>query len=270
MRRRFYAMLLCACFGLTAWAQQVENDPRMGFKVVSTIKEFKALEENTEARLRLCYDTIVYVQGGDLYVRDGAVCGAINFKDTGLHLEQGMIIFGTIVGRLAIVDGKAQFIATENTTDKYFTMLGKADYVTRYYVWDDDLSDQYIDDVVNIGEVTVDSLPDADGTLHLYAYKKSSDARMLVTDKYGINQKSIKVPAVCTNLTGILNLSGKESELYTLTDIGAVAKHTGITHPRLDHTADSSLHYNLSGQQVSTAYKGIVVTNDGWKRIVKE
>lgn len=269
MKRRIYAMLLCACFGLTAWAQQVEDDPRTGFKDVGTIKEFKALEENMEARLRLCYDTIVYVQNGDIYVRDGAVCGAINFKDTGLCLEQGMIIFGTIVGRLAIVHGKAQFVATENTTDKYLTVLGQTDYVARYYVWDDGLSDQYIDDVVNIGEVTVDSLPDAAGTPRLYAYKRSSGARMLVTDKYGLSQQSIKVPAVCTNLKGILNHSGSESELYTLTDISTVAQYTGITHPRLGYTADSPLRYNLSGQQVSTAYKGIVVTGDGRKRIIK-
>ena len=267
MKRRIYAVLLCACFGLTAWAQQVEVDPRTGFKDVSTIKEFKALKENTEARLRLCYDTIVYVQGGDIYVRDGAVCGAINFKDTGLHLEQGMILFGTIVGRLSIVDGKAQFIATENTTDKYFTIVGQANYVARYYVWDDDLSDQYIDDVVNIGEVIVDSLPDAAGTQRLYAYKRSSSARMLVTDKYGLNQQSFKVPATCANLKGILNHYGSESELYTLTDISTVAQPTGITRPRLD--TDSPLHYNLSGQQVSTAYKGIVVTSDRRKRLVK-
>lgn len=269
MKCRIYTMLLCACFGLTAWAQQVENDPRTGFKEVNTIKEFKALEENTEARLRLCYDTVVYVQGGDIFVRDGAVCGAINFKDTGLHLEQGMVIFGTIVGRLAIIDEKAQFVATENTTDKYFTVLGKADYVARYYVWDDDLSNQYIDDVVNLGEVMVDSLQNPGGTPQLYAYKRSSSARMLVTDKYGLSQKSIKVPAVCANLKGILNHSGSESELYTLIDIGTVAQHTGITYPHLGYNIDSSLRYNLSGQQVSTAYKGIVVTGDGRKRIVK-
>jgi hypothetical protein len=72
------------------------------------------------------------------------------------------------------------------------------------------------------------------------------------------------VPAKCNGLKGILARNGSSGELYTLADICAIAQ-PGLL---LDDTS-ADVHYNLAGQKVSNAYRGITVSGNGRKRIAK-
>ncbi len=292
MKKIIYTMLLWACFGLTAVAQQTEDgdtvchsttpgdtpyvdplgnmpeDPRTGFKNVNSIQELKLQEPDTEVRLTLVYDTVLFARNNDVYVRCGVSCAAINFKDMGLNLQEGMVLFGSVVGRYVVIDGKAQFVGTENTTDQYYTVTARVDYTTPYYDWNENTQNNVVDDVVETGEVTIDSLADAAGTRRLYACKQNSTTRLLLTDKYGFCQQPIQIPAKCSGLKGILTRNGNSGELYTLTDISTVAQPLAITGLRRDD-ASADAHYNLAGQKVSNAYRGIIVTGNGRKIIVK-
>lgn len=266
MKRGLFLMVLTVCFGLTVWAQQVEEDPRAEFMDVNSIKDFKALPENTEARLKLCYDTVVFVQDGDAYVRDGNRGGAINFKNTGLDLKQGMVIYGTVVGRLVFIDGKAQFLATENTTDKYFIVTSELDFSPRQYEWGDDSSGQYVDDVVTIGEVTVDSLADNVGVRRLYAYKRSNGLRILLTDRYGFINMPVKIPAMYQNLRGIFAQNGKENELYLLTDMGTGYQPTAVTLPRHGSNSYTSI-FDLQGRPMKGIPQHGIYVKNGRKEV---
>lgn len=247
--------------------KEVPDDPRTGFVTVSDIAELKMQAPDTEVRLVLTYDTVLFAGNGDMYVRDGNVRGAINFKGMNLRLEEGMVLLGSVVGRLVMVDDKAQFVATENTTDKYYIVTEKMAYTTPYYDLDEEGQD-YVDDVVVTGEVMIDSLEDDAGTRRLYAYKQTNGARLLLNDKYDFCSQSIVVPAKCATLKGILSVGNSGSELYVLTDIGTVSESTRIKKTSREATTDNTPRYNLSGQRVSPVYKGVVVNREGRKYII--
>lgn len=270
MKKIFYSMIVGLCLSTTVTAQNVTKDPRPGFTEVSSIRELKQLEPNTEARLTLIYDTVMFVSNSDMYVRDGASgCYAINFKNMGLDLKQGMVIFGSIVGKYMKADGKSIFTATENTTDKYFTVTCTTDYLMPFIDFDNEDNYNHVDDVVTTGEVIIDSLADASGTTRLYA-SQSNGARVMLTDKYGYGGQSIQVPAKCTNISGILSSSSNgENELYMLTDISTIAEPLAVTRPQKDDASADATRYNLAGQKVSATYKGVVLSRSGKKWIAR-
>lgn len=239
----------------------VPKDPRTGFTNVDGIKAFKELADGAEARLVLTYDTVLFARNGDIYVRDGNGGGAIIFKDTGLDLKEGMVLLGTVVGRLSIVEGKPLFTATENTTDKYYIMVNQTPYTMPFYDFDEGGQDSQIDDVVVTGEVMVDSMPDVAGVRRLYAYKQKGSSRVQLTDKYGFSKKAISVPAKCSNLKGIL-VSNTDRELYLLTDISAIAQPTGIRAIEEKRAAVDAPLYDLQGRRVDAEpQKGIYIQN---------
>ncbi len=267
-QRIIFGFLVAICSIVTVSAQRIAEDPRNGFNNVNSIRELKLQESGTEVRLTLIYDTVLFARNNDVYVRCGNSNAAVNFKDMGLNLQEGMVLFGSIVGRYVVTDDKASFVGTENTTDQYYIVTSRVDYTTPYYDWNDNLQNNVVDDVVETGEVTIDSLADAAGIRRLYACKQNCTTRLLLTDKFGFCQQPIRVPAKCNGLKGILARNGSSGELYTLADISAIAQPLSVTGLLLDDTS-ADVHYNLAGQKVSNAYRGITVSGNGRKRIAK-
>lgn len=247
--------------------KQIPEDPRTEIKTVRNITELKKLEADTEARLTLIYDTVLFASNGDVYVRDGSGCGAINFRDMKLNLEEGMVLIGSVVGRIVKDGKKAQFVATENTTSDYYAIIDKTPYVSPYIDIDIEEQDEYVDDVVVTGEVTIDSLPDAYGQLRLYAFKQRNGARLQLTDKYEFCSQPVKVPARCSGLRGVLSSNEDGNELYVLTDVSVLAQPTSIMPFRQDSPADNSACYTLSGQRASATFHGITITRNGKKTV---
>lgn len=247
----------------------VPEDPRTDIPTVDDIKALKQLEVGMEARLKLPYDTVLYVNGAEAYMRDGGYGYAIRFVDMGLNLQQGMVLLGTVVGRVMEQDGRKVFTRTDNTTDQYYIVNEKRDYTLLNFDWDKEDNDEQVDDVVGTGEVIVDSLTDAAGVRRLYAYEDGRNTRLLITDRYGFSRRSISVPARCANLKGILSSGGGLPELYPLIDISAVAHPAGIAAPTSSSATGNHNRYDLQGRRLSAPAKGVFIES-GKKRMANK
>lgn len=249
------------------WAE-MPTDPRPGFTTVKSIKELKKLEPGTEARLTLAHDTVLFAKSGELYIRDGGDIGAIRFSNSGLDLQEGMVLLGSVVGRLDIEDGKRVFAGTNNTVANYFKVTCIVPYKMPYIDGLDDMQEQFVDDVVVTGEVVIDSLADSNGSRQLYA-TLSDDSRLLLTDYYDLTQAPITVPAVCLGLRCIVAWSDDHYTLYPLSDLSSNASPLGIA-PVNNYLSSAATHlYNLQGQRLTDKPLRGVYICDGRKIIAK-
>ena len=81
---------------------------------------FKALEKGTEAKVTLKDAYVTAVSGNNAYVQDAS--GALYFYNTGLALEAGKVLNGTVIGKLDIYNTLPEFTKTANTNAEGFTI----------------------------------------------------------------------------------------------------------------------------------------------------
>ena len=94
--------------------------------IVENIAAFKALEDGTEATLKLNNAQVLFVSTNDTYIRDAS--GAIDFYQTGLSLEPGQVLNGTVTGKKATYNKIPELAKTDNTNADAFTATaGKAE-----------------------------------------------------------------------------------------------------------------------------------------------
>ena len=94
--------------------------------IVENIAAFKALEDGKEATLKLNNAQVLYVGTNDTYIRDAS--GAIDFYQTGLSLEAGQVLNGTVTGKKATYNNIPEMAKTDNTNADAFTATaGKAE-----------------------------------------------------------------------------------------------------------------------------------------------
>ena len=264
-----YEQNLAAASGeyVNPWAQ-IPTDPRPGIRTVKSIKELKKLESGTEARLMLYCDTVLFAKSGEIYIRDGASSAAICFRNSGLDLQEGMVLLGTVVGRLDVVDGTPQFVGTANTVPDYFIVTDQSPYTMPYIEGSGDVQDSYVDDVIVTGEVVIDSIADNSGARQLYVCM-NDDSRLLLSDYYGFTQSPISVPSTCDGLRCILVWVDGHYVLYPLDNLGTDASPVGVApvmhrqHPSVSST------YDLQGRRISRQPRQGIYIRDGRKVVVK-
>ena len=115
------------------------------------------------------------------------------------------------------------------------------------------LGEKYLCNLVKISGVKLDSVGS-----NLYAYQ--GDAQIQIYDSF---KKLTGVEIVKGNenniVTGILVVYKTTYELYPITVDGIVT--TAITNLKADSAKAQAPVYNLAGQRVDAAYKGVVIQN---------
>ena len=235
-------------------------DPTPEVTTVANIAAFKALVTGTTANLTLNNAQVVYKneytsKNGtniEYYVRDAS--GAIQFYNTGLELEEGQILNGTVEVKYNPYNGMPEAVKTANTSLEKLT-VGNVETIAPKQVTVSDLTDDtYLCELVQV-TANVSILKEGDYT---NTYLESDGDQVMFYDKFkkGIN------PADGSQHTyvGILiaaKLSGKQVIEFAPT---AEVLPTGINGV-VAETSSNAPAYNLAGQKVSASYKGIVIKN---------
>ena len=160
---------------------------------VSSLAAFKALEANTEARLTLNDAIVTYANGRDVYVQDAT--GALEFYNTGLSLEAGKVVNGTVIGKLSIYNDLPEFVKTDNTNADNLVFTDGTVEVTDMTVAQA-LKAESISMLVKISDIEI---AESDGKF----YVKDGDDLLQIYDKFKVISSDFSYPEKA-NITGII------------------------------------------------------------------
>lgn len=219
----------------------------------SDIADFKAQVDGTVQNLTLNNAKVLYADETNKYVYVKDETGAICFYNAGLGLTTGDVLNGSVAGALSIFNNLPEFVANSLTNkDKLTQSTGTPEEPIAATVAEL-LSDKYLCNLVKISGVKLDSAGS-----NLYAYQ--GDAQIQIYDQF---KKLAGVQIVKGNenniVTGILVVYKDTYEIYPITVDGIVT--TAITDLKADSAKAQAPVYNLAGQRVDAAYKGVVIQN---------
>ena len=144
------------------------------------IAAFKALDNNTEAKLMLANAEVLYAKNSDIFVRDAS--GAIDFYNTGLTLTAGQKLNGYVIGKFTTYNNLPELAKTTNTkADGYTATTGT---VSAKDIGLDEVAG-YVCDLVQVKGVTIAKEDDG----NYYASNEDGD-KVQVYDKFKIGYET--------------------------------------------------------------------------------
>lgn len=225
------------------------------------IAAFKALENNTEAELTLTDAVVTFVNVKDMYITDAT--GSIDFYNTGLSYTAGQKLNGTIKVKFSVYKNTPQ--ATNPSENNLTATDGEA---TPQEVAISDVSLAKVCDYVKVsGKVKILEETSGDKTYTNYYITDESDNKVMIFNKF----KGVPGTDITTlndgdeaTITGIIVPFNDTVEIAVT---AMESTSTGIDNINAELTNDAPI-YNLAGQRVEKAVKGINIQN-GKKFIVK-
>ncbi len=227
----------------------------------ANIAAFKALASGTTATLTLKNAQVVYknvyttnsgATNTEYYVRDAS--GAIQFFNTDLELNVNQIINGTVEVKYTLYNEMTEATKTANTSAEKLTITdGEAAVPTKVTVADL-TTDKYLCDLVTVENANI--ISETSGT-HTDQYLTNGTEKVMIYDKFKTNTSITDGEGL--DVTGILvtaKLSG--NVVKELAPISAPIP-TGINNITTDATLENAPAFNLAGQKVGKAYKGVVI-----------
>lgn len=225
------------------------------------IAALKALENNTEAELTLTDAVVTFVNVKDMYITDAT--GSIDFYNTGLSYTAGQKLNGTIKVKFSVYRNTPQ--ATNPSENNLTATDGEA---TPQEVAISDVSLAKVCDYVKVsGKVKILEETSGDKTYTNYYIADESDNKVMIFNKF----KGVPGTDITTlndgdeaTITGIIVPFNDTVEIAVT---AMESTSTGIDNINAELTNDAPI-YNLAGQRVEKAVKGINIQN-GKKFIVK-
>jgi hypothetical protein len=225
------------------------------------IAAFKALENNTEAELTLTDAVVTFVNVKDMYITDAT--GSIDFYNTGLSYTAGQKLNGTIKVKFSVYKNTPQ---ATNPSENNLTATD--DEATPQEVAISDVSLAKVCDYVKVsGKVKIMEETSGDKTYTNYYIADESDNKVMIFNKF----KGVPGTDITTlndgdeaTITGIIVPFNDTVEIAVT---AMESTSTGIDNINAELTNDAPI-YNLAGQRVEKAVKGINIQN-GKKFIVK-
>jgi hypothetical protein len=225
------------------------------------IAAFKALENNTEAELTLTDAVVTFVNVKDMYITDAT--GSIDFYNTGLSYTAGQKLNGTIKVKFSVYRNTPQ--ATNPSENNLTATDGEA---TPQEVAISDVSLAKVCDYVKVsGKVKILEETSGDKTYTNYYITDESDNKVMIFNKFkGVPGTDITIlnDGDEATITGIIVPFNDTVEIAVT---AMESTSTGIDNINAELTNDAPI-YNLAGQRVEKAVKGINIQN-GKKFIVK-
>ena len=224
---------------------------------VADIAAFKALDANTEATLMLNNAQVVYANGRDVFVRDES--GAIDFYNTGIEFETNQMLSGKITGKLSFYNNLPELAKTDNTNANNINFFTDGEAQPKHISIAEANGDKYLCDLVQLDNVTLT----LDGS---NTFANNNGASIQLYDKWKFLEQQVSPDSYAGNtynVKGILVIFKTNYQIYPI----EVATTEGIKNITADEDANAPA-YNLAGQRVDNAYKGVVIKN-GKKTIRK-
>lgn len=225
------------------------------------IAAFKALASGTTATLTLKNAQVVYknvyttksgATNTEYYVRDAS--GAIQFFNTDLELNVNQIINGTVEVKYTLYNEMTEATKTANTSAEKLTITdGEAAVPTKVTVADL-TTNKYLCDLVTVENANI--ISETSGT-YTNQYLTNGTDKVMIYDKFKTEISITDGEGL--DVTGIL-VTAKLSGVVTkeLAPISAPIP-TGINNITTDATLENAPAFNLAGQKVGKAYKGVVI-----------
>jgi len=222
--------------------------------VCNSIAEFKAMQANQEAELKLDNAQVVFASGNDVYVRDAS--GAIEFYATGIEFETNQVLNGSITGKLAFYRNLPELAKTDATNADQLAITAGTEAQPKQVSVAQLLETTYLCDLVEVANVQI---VEEEGKL----YATSGNDRIVIYDKYKTVGDDL-VGGVTATIKGISSVFGNDYQLLPL----AYTTAAGISQLTVGDLDPNAPLYNLAGQQVGGDYKGIVMQKG--KKFVKK
>ena len=238
----------------------------------ASVKEL--LANNKEAKdyinLKLTNAKVLYVNSYNgtvnTYVREGDT--AIEMRTLGIDMPVNSIISGTVKVNLAYDAGIPYLSASKETNGENLKITESNEAAEPVIATVKDILDgKYTNDLIKIKEFTFSKEEYNTGKFNYYA--NDGENKIMIYDKFsGIGGVSKLTEGEKYTLTGIFGVIFKN--IPEVLPIKAVEKFepTSITNITTDEAAKNAPVYNLAGQKVTKAYKGVVIKN-GKKMIQK-
>ena len=238
----------------------------------ASVKEL--LANNQEAKdyinLKLTNAKVLYVNSYNgtvnTYVREGDT--AIEMRTLGIDMPVNSIISGTVKVNLAYDAGIPYLSASKETNGENLKITESNEAAEPVIATVKDILDgKYTNDLIKIKEFTFSKEEYTTGKFNYYA--NDGENKIMIYDKFssigGVSQLTEGEKYTLTGIFGVIYKNNPE-----VLPIKAVEKFesTGITNITTDEAAKNAPVYNLAGQKVTKAYKGVVIKN-GKKMIQK-
>ena len=253
-----------ASFTLTALTNQVratkieitlngtETPPVVEEVKAENIAAFNALADGTEATLTLNDAQVLYSwtsKNGNTqtFVRDAT--GAVMFFNTGLDLKAGQKLNGTVVLKRADYNGTIEAVKAAGTNAEGYTV---AEGTAEPKVIEVTEANQNLSNLVQLNNVNITSEPSGESTNF---YVVSGANKMQLFNGFHLDGYT-PAEAEGVDVVGIVSLFKGN---YQIQPISAPVA-TGIGAVQLDENGNAPV-YNVSGQRVGAAYKGLVIKN---------
>ena len=178
---------------------------------------FKALEKGTEAKLTLNNAYVTAVSGNNAYVQDAT--GALYFYNTGLALEAGKVLNGTVIGKLDIYSNLPEFTKTSNTNADNITVTDGTATIKNITVAEA-LTADYVSMLVKIVGATIEE----DGGKY---YAVDGESKIQIFDQFRVLAEEFQYPGKA-DITCIVGMYKGTPQLYLL-DANSITEATEST-----------------------------------------
>ncbi len=164
------------------------------FDNVADIATFNTLPKDSAVRLTLTDAYVTKVYKGNIYVQDNTA--AVIFYATGLNLEEGQVLNGTIIGKASPYNGTPEFVANDSTNlDKVTVAEGTA---TPKDVTVADVTTDVLSQLVKLGEAQL--VTDSAGA----HYAVQGEDTIQVYDQFKVLDADYVWPETAKSVTAIV------------------------------------------------------------------
>lgn len=225
------------------------------------IAAFKALTSGTTATLTLKNAQVVYknvyttksgATNTEYYVRDAS--GAIQFFNTDLELNVNQVINGTVEVTYSPFNELPEATKTANTSAEKLTITDGETAVPTKVTVADLTTNKYLCDLVTVENANI--ISETSGT-YTNQYLTNGTDKVMIYDKF--KTKTNITDGEGFDVTGIFvtaKLSGNIIKEFAPISAPVPTGINNITTEAADANAPA---YNLAGQKVGKAYKGVVI-----------
>ena len=208
--------------------------------------------KNAQVVYKNVYTTKSGATNTEYYVRDAS--GAIQFFNTDLELNVNQVINGTVEVTYSPFNELPEATKTANTSAEKLTITDGETAVPTKVTVADLTSNKYLCDLVTVENANI--ISETSGT-YTNQYLTNGTDKVMIYDKFKTEISITDGDGL--DVTGIL-VTAKLSGVVTkeLAPISAPIP-TGINNITTDATLENAPAFNLAGQKVGKAYKGVVI-----------
>lgn len=226
---------------------------------VPSVKDLLAnyTKDTPNLNLKLTNAKVIYVNEFkgtvNTYVREGDA--AIELRTLGFDMPVNSTISGTVKVDYAVNYGVPYLKANDATNDESLTIQESTEEAQPIVATVADiLAKKYINDLVIIKDVTFKK--EVSGTYTNY-FIYDGEQKVQLYDKFQVSDLTTLTDGETYTVQGLFGQIFKDVPEILMTK--KVAETTGINNITTDATLENAPAFNLAGQKVGKAYKGVVI-----------